>query len=75
MPEQTVQHRRTPARRVINDVRAFPVDAILGLIGTAALGGVLLVGPLLLTSACAAVAAGCGGLMVVRNRSNGGRTR
>lgn len=69
MPEQTVQHdpKRHLAWRVIDHVRAFPVDVAIGLIGTAALVGVLLVGPLLLASACAAVAAGCGGLMVVRN--------
>lgn len=67
MPEQTVQHRRNPARRVINHVREFPVDVTLGLIGTAAAGGVLVAEPLPLASACVAVAVGCGGLMVIRN--------
>lgn len=69
MPEQTVQHRREshPARRVINHVQTFPVDVALGLIGTAAAGGVLVAEPLPLASACVAVAVGCGGLMAVRN--------
>lgn len=69
MPEQTVQHRRAVSLmwRIIRHVQAFPADFILGLIGTAALIAAVTVEPLLISSACFAAAAGCGGLMVIRN--------